>query len=293
MIGINLQNNPSKIKISKAFLRVRKKSLIPKKIKLLGFIFTALILAYYFRNNLPKLDFVIDNKSCLDDNSINTVLSEKNYPEVIFNKKNLEKEIINLSSCVGSVDMNYNFPNKLMLSVSGRVPKYTISLVSFDKVNVEPVEATISSQFVGIDQYFSNISKNQIKDKFLADEEGVLFSKAEESDQRQNIYLIDSNIAEGDRLPISYIQKITEASNKLKLQSITYDEIRLIKSYLLLKGPVNFVFDLEKDVSRQLISLQLILQEAKINSKENSTQKIKMIDLRFNKPVVKYSPGNI
>ena len=81
---------------------------------------------------------------------------------------------------------------------------------------------------------------------------------------------------------VNFEEKITEAleNKKIKAEII---EVKPDMIILNLKENIEVVLGKDKDIGDQIESLQLILNEDKINK-----EKIKKIDLRFKNPVITY-----
>ena len=74
----------------------------------------------------------------------------------------------------------------------------------------------------------------------------------------------------------------------VKKMGISVNESFLNDSFFIIKDEtsvIKVIFRLKNEVDIQLASLQLILDKAKIDEKE-----LEFIDLRFDKPVVRYAP---
>jgi len=135
-------------------------------------------------------------------------------------------------------------------------------------------EATPSSASANLDWSFP------LEDEFFAsDDEGVLFEKT----ARKDVPIIlwkNLTAVVGQRVDGEIYKSILLIIDKLGSSAL---RIKVYDSYLLVITIFKIAFSLDMDISRQLASLQLILQKAKIDGKQ-----IDMIDLRFDKPVVTY-----
>ena len=80
------------------------------------------------------------------------------------------------------------------------------------------------------------------------------------------------------------INNIIKIFDKTKSLGIEIKQAWLRENILVTETIPKMIFKLD-NVDSQLASLQLILSEAKIESKE-----LEIIDLRFDKPVIKFAP---
>ena len=80
------------------------------------------------------------------------------------------------------------------------------------------------------------------------------------------------------------IQKTVKVLEKIKSLGVNSDDPKIYsKIYLSLGQKPQMVFVLDDKSDHQLASLQLILDQAKMDTKE-----VEFLDLRFDKPIVRY-----
>ncbi|MBI2334917.1 FtsQ-type POTRA domain-containing protein [Candidatus Daviesbacteria bacterium] len=108
---------------------------------------------------------------------------------------------------------------------------------------------------------------------YLVDKEGVLFSGGDAS---LKIY---SDKKEKD------FKKILSVLERTKFFGIDITEASATAESLLIQSMPQISFALDKDIEEQIASLQLILAKAKIDE-----ETLEFIDLRFDKPVVRFAP---
>lgn len=114
---------------------------------------------------------------------------------------------------------------------------------------------------------------------YLVDDEGIVFSKTERIGLPfilvTNLDLDKNLLAKAVRI----LQKIEEINLTVNEAIVDSNQTMLINSDPKLQ------FNLNQDIEVKLASLQLILDKAKIDN-----EKMDFIDLRFEKPVVKFTP---
>lgn len=118
------------------------------------------------------------------------------------------------------------------------------------------------------------IIKDATQEAFLLDEEGAIFSGTTSATLK--IYSETKNIN---------FKNILAILNKVKIFGIEVGEVVVTQNSLTINSMPKIVLDLSRDLSLQIASLQLILQQAKIDE-----EAAEFIDLRFDKPVVRFAP---
>ena len=181
--------------------------------------------------------------------------------------------LISKYPCLKRIDFKKNYPSSVTLFLEGREPYAEI--VSLKK------EATISSQILVEATTSANISDSG----FIVDEEGVVFEKRSDSGLIK-IYIPGIKIEMGKNISMYKIMEIKKILAEVNKFGINIDKaIFLGKINLFFDSVPQIFLNLEKELSYQLASLQLILNEAKMNAEE-----IEFIDLRFDKPIIKFHP---
>lgn len=180
-------------------------------------------------------------------------------------EKNLEKFI-----CIKKAEIVFRLPKKIRVSLSARKRAAVII----------PLEATAPSFLENLATPGANLKK-----QFIVDDEGMIFAE-KYFDNLTRIYVHQSNITLGKK--IEEIKKVLKIIDKVNRLGIEEKQTALFNNFFLI-NPYNspkIIFRLP-DIENQLASLQLILEKAKIDD-----MKLEFIDLRFDKPVVKFAPKN-
>lgn len=251
----------------------------------LGSFFKYLLILLAFFVILAGLFLIISNLFSIKKISVDKQKAFCVDDEEIINKSNLVgrnllftslAEVENLKkqySCIKRVDFKKSYPSSVNLVLEGREP--FAEIITLEK------EATNSAQVLIEATASANISDYG----FIVDEEGIVFDKRTDLGLRK-IYIPGIKIAVGGDVStykIIEIKKIIEEINKFGVNAERI--IFLGKVNLFFDSQPNIFLNLENELSFQLASLQLILNEAKMN--ENV---IEFIDLRFDKPIVKFRP---
>lgn len=230
---------------------------------------------------VKELEVNLDKIDCAQVEQIkNLQIVGKNI--LFLNESKIEKDLKAKYVCVKKVVLTKQFPNKITVILSGREPAalfYRLSNVASDSAQIAGFLniATQSGQIASFSGQLSSASG------MLVDEEGVIFAKSQENITLPKIYKwtlqFDEKIDEQD------LKQVINILISLKnLNMVTFEVNLFLKDVLVSSNP-RVLFSLKQDINIQLAALQLIMTQAKI-SEEN----IEMIDLRFDKPIVRYAP---
>lgn len=126
---------------------------------------------------------------------------------------------------------------------------------------------------------------------------GWFFSKNIGSLDIPKLYLYNSKISLGQELGAS-INNALKILSKTKTFGVDAEKSWVIDNFLITDttSKSRVIFKLNDKVDIQIASLQLILAEAKINHRTIPTEpgidsnKLEFIDLRFDKPIVRFAP---
>jgi len=193
-----------------------------------------------------------------------------------------EKKIKDKYFCIKDIHLEKKFPDKIKLNISGR--EAVVVLVS-----LKTSEASISGLLENLSTPSSYlVSQDNISQEVLVDSEGIIFSKYE-GGTLPKIFLTASDLNIGKKIEEEVIKNSLNIIEKVKTFGLSLQEARIYSKNTLYLSPTTnlpkLIFALNKDINVQLASLQLILEEAKIDMQE-----MEFIDLRYDKPIVKYIP---
>lgn len=261
---------------------MKKTNLFSKKILITSFI---LILAIGFLLNylgifvVKKVDIKIEKIDCADEKSIGDwlELSGKNF--FLINAKIVEDNLKGQFVCIKKISLARYIPDKVGLTVFGRDPLAIL-------INLKPKEATQSGQ-VGIENIATPSAQDfDLGEQFLVDEEGIIFSKNIPNIPLPKIFFSNQELSLGNKLPGEILNNALMIINKLKGFGIEIGNVSIMESkVLIVYSTPKIIFKLLDNIDIQLASLQLILEQAKIESKD-----LDFIDLRFDKPIMKFAP---
>lgn len=185
---------------------------------------------------------------------------------------NLKKKFL----CLRSITITKYLPNRIKLQVFERQPA-----VAF--VTLKEKEASVSALI----ETSATPSADNIKDYYIVDDEGVVFSKEITGLNLSKIYIYDSKISLGQKLSNDLIGNALKILEKVRSFGMDIKTSLISDNFFIINNSAKpkIVFNLDNQINIQLASLQLILAEAKIDLID-----LEFIDLRFDKPIIKVAP---
>lgn len=252
-----------------------------RKIMLLA-LFSLLIAFFALRFDLftiKKVNFRLENINCADEKQIKDSLNLSGENFFFLNTEKLEDNLKSRFICINNISLSKYMPDKVSLTISGRDP-YAIL------VSLKLKEATKSFQLQIENMATPSAGNYNFGEKFLVDKEGVVFSGNIDNLALPNILFLDREFSFGDKIGEEIPRNTILIINKLKGFGIEAGNVAISNNKLLVVySTPKIIFNLSDFVDVQLASLQLILEKAKIESKD-----LEFIDLRFDKPIVKFAP---
>lgn len=238
-------------------------------------LFISILLGFYFFLNssffiIKNISLQTDALDCIgSDEEIKRDFEIVSQNIIFFNSKNVEKKFKNKFYCIKTIFFAKKFPSGMELTIVGRKAEAKL-------IPLPIYEATVSSSLESI------ATPSAI---FLVDGEGKIFSKGDLGGDLPIIYINKDDLNLGENLDVQLINalkildKIKSFGIDSKLSQIVMDE------FLVTGTDPKIMFKLMDQIDIQLASLQLILEQAKIDQ-----SRLEFIDLRFDKPVVRFAP---
>ncbi len=282
-----------------------------KKRKLFLIIFVALfviVAAAFFgykvltENKLSQFDVEAQNLNCTNSDEIKGFLQTKSINYFYFKADPLESELRKKFLCIGRIETEASYPDRLKLKIAGREVKFVVSSVEPNietnpqiVLNLEQMNATQSTS-----EAFPPKVLNQILDTyktasssgmFLVDEEGIVFEEVNSDTAFPKLSIFSQDLKIGLKIPNDLVKKTAEVLEKLKETDVPSDNLLIVGDRLIIDSKPRVTFSLNRDLPRQSASLQLILRQAKMNLDPESRdiRSVESVDLRFDRPVVVYS----
>lgn len=254
--------------------------------KILICIFVIIILlALVFKSgffNISHIELQKNNVNCINDQNFLSDIKLKSENIFLFNEKNINTKILLKFICVKNIIIEKKFPNGVKIILNERKGLARVSeFKSETLINLKDFEATSASSTALIDW---SVSHEQNNENFILDNEGIIFAQSNDN-YLPNLYIANQILQIGTKLKNIDFNKVSLLFNKLPQMNINITQVKINELNFQILSEPRIVFSLEKDVLLQLASLQLILDKAKIDNIN-----MEIVDLRFDKPVVKYLP---
>lgn len=248
---------------------------------------------------IKKIVIETNNSNCVSADILQLELGLKDKNILLLDESGIRKKIMVQHFCVSDVKVERKFFGIVKLTVSQRNPWAKITTFSSNKLmTLADIDNSSASSAALLDWSFSTPTSPSL----ISDEGGFIFEQGD-NENLPIIFWQENDLKIGQQLDNELFLKIDTIFNKLHEPQFVVEDngvsnklldtgeiplIRVADGYLQIKTKPLVIFSLEKDIIRQLASLQLILQKAKINSGT-----MDLIDLRFEKPVVNYSSSKL
>lgn len=271
-----------KRKINQIFSGIKIKIFL---ILLLLIIAIALLIVLNTSTLIVKNVVVKESVSCVEADRISKDASFTNQNIVFIQESQIAKKFKEKYLCIEEVRTKKEYPNTLNLYLKEREKALKIGLIKGSPYIKLPdiKDSTPSSESTPL-VIDHSVNEASISGVYIADKNGFVFDVASVENDLPMIYLVGFETGLGRPVEKKIVNLSLQLINRLKELSIDYRTIKIMGDTVLVDGDIKLTFSLNKDLNRQLASLQLILQKAKMNSKS-----MDKIDLRFDKPVVIYS----
>lgn len=234
-------------------------------------IFAALVFGFLKSGlfNIKRIDTETENLSCTDQNQIKNASGLLGQNFFFVNSQKTQDVLKKKFICIKSANISKIPPDKIKLKISNRQVTAVLAVLK----NEASLSATPSSE--------------DVRDSYVVDNEGIVFGKGEDNSNIPRIFISNLKISMGEKLKDGILNAV-KILEKIKTLGLSIDKSWISdNNFVLYSGtPVSkIIFRLNDGIDIQLASLQLILDKAKIDSKE-----LEFIDLRFDKPVVRFAP---
>lgn len=225
---------------------------------------------------VSNLDFSLSNINCVDRKTLENDLNLKN--KWIFKSNSDLEKIKQKYFCIKSIELKKDFPNKIKVSISPRQ-----ALVNLKSLKLEASNSGVASSSGLTRDRLLDFSRLESDTSFLIDNEGMVFSQKDDP-SIPTLFLSNTNLSLGQQLGVSLVSNSISILKGLRVLNVSISVAKIQNDNLAVNSDPKLIFSLSKDVDLQLASLQLILEEAKMEDIA-----MEFVDLRFDNPIVKYS----
>lgn len=262
----------------------------------LGFLCLVLLFVFFLSRLflIKKITFHLNNLYCVDQATLEKNLNLVSKNILFLNQVKISQELFKKYPCIGKVDIINKYPQLVEVNIDSRKPALILNVLKLasdsGSLTASEVQIASGSSFLNIED-----DKFSLKEKLVVDDTGVVFSndfskyQLPQTEYIGELLQIGGSGNESLAAAIYIIKKLPQMS-----VDITRSLILGGRAVIVLSSQ-KIIFSLEKDKDIQLASLQLILQKAKMSTSGLSSTKmgskvINTIDLRFDKPIVIYTP---
>lgn len=213
--------------------------------------------------------------NCVNNSSLKDLLKLEKKIVFFVDESQIKKNIKGKYYCIKDIIITYQIPYTVYAEIIKRESRAKV-------VSLTLKESSLSAKLEEV----ATPSAQDYLNIFLIDDEGILFSKENSATKFPEIFIYDRELNLGQSIT-SISGGIFKIFDTVGSFGINIDSVKIFfDKFLITESLPKIAFNLEKDLDKQLASLQLILGQAKIDSAE-----LVFIDLRFDKPVVRYGKG--
>lgn len=266
-----------------------------KKLLVLSLILVSLIGIYFVFSAkiffIKSIEIHLNKIDCVDETRIREAsnLIGKNFFYLDFYgvENDLKKKFI----CIKGISFSKKLPDYVKMNVFGREAAALLTLTNQSEASESGIlenfmQTQASSSAASSESAKLSFSTSGVSEKFIVDSDGMIFSKNYEQFSAPEVYISGINLSLGQMLEKGLVSNTLKILEKVKTFGIEVKEAKVIsEKALLINGNPKIVFRLDSDIDKQTASLQLILKTAKIDSNT-----LEFVDLRFDKPIVKFAP---
>lgn len=238
---------------------------------------TGLVFSDFF--TIKKVSFTQENFACGMVEEVRKTINLEGRNFFLVDSTEIENKITSQFPCIAKIGLKKSLPSSAKITL---FPRQAVAIISpilpKGSLDLNLKEASASTEAAILD-----FSVTSSPNKFLVDYSGFVFLKTSSLDSLPIIFLADE-VGVGSVVKNNVVKKISELLKLLKSFSNLPRTIKVLNDQILIDADTRIALSLKKDYYRQLASLQLILEKAKMNSK-----RMERVDLRFDKPIIIYS----
>lgn len=238
-----------------------------------------ILIIFFLRSDfftIKKIDVKSEKVACANDNELKDSSGLLGQNFFLVNAQKSVKKLTEKFICIKNLTLLRIPPNSVRLQVFSREAQAILVALKERAASPSPNIEEIATP-----------SAEEEADSFLVDSEGVIFSKDILEYNIPRIYFYDKNISLGNKLD-KLLRESLKILDKIKTFGLEIKDTRMLNDFFLIYPQMSLpkiIFRMDDKIDIQLASLQLILQKSKIDNKE-----LEFIDLRFDKPIVKFAP---
>lgn len=235
---------------------------------------------------VKNVDLKLRQIKCVEKGQLEKEI-ELSGKSIFWNFEDINGKLKAKHQCIENVTFKKKYPNSIEVEVNGK--QTAIILKPYQKSIFEEVqvikEASSSSESATFIEQRVNLNVESNQSAMLVDHLGKLFDLANGFDEGLSVYYLTPPVELGGLVSQERVINLLKIVDELRKNVFSFKRLFWEEDLLLVEANPQVLFSLNHDPLRQAASLQLILQKAKMDSKQ-----VEKIDLRFSKPVVWYVP---
>lgn len=234
-----------------------------------------------------KLEVSLKGVNCTPEKEIMDTVQPLLLGKLFFDEQKILAQIQSRFPCVQRLMTERSLPLNLKLHFFGREAVFALQPSLLEEASVSAILADIVQDASKSAEATISATIQEPNDKYLlVDSTGAIFGTTDKLVYLPTVLFWNSNLEVGDKLEGVLVKGLVKILDKFKVYNLPIFEVRIYpQSTTIVTSTSTIIFDLNKDISYELAALQLILDKAKIDE-----EKMIFIDLRFDKPIVKYAP---
>lgn len=235
--------------------------------------------------NIKSVEVRKTNISCATEQEIKDNLAIEGLNIFFIDTPILERKITTKFLCVNTVKLTKHFPGKIVIEVDGRAPVFIATVFKTRESSGSASLISLLEQIASPSAEASGSAKVSMEEgkSFLINSDGGIFAGDTNMDYPK-VSFVDFDFIVGQRIDLNLVKQILTIFDKLKVLNVKFDDVRVYPtSDVVINSDHLIVLNIKEDVQKQLASLQLILEKAKIDNEE-----LILVDLRFDKPIIRY-----
>lgn len=234
-----------------------------------------------------KLEVSLKGVNCTAEKEIMDTVQPLLLGKLFFDEQKILAQIQSRFPCVQRLMTERSLPLNLKLHFFGREAVFALQPSLLKEASVSAILADIVQDASKSAEATISATIQEPNNKYLlVDSTGAIFATTDKLVYLPTVLFWNSNLEVGDKVEGVLVKGLVKILDKFKVYNLPIFEVRIYpQSTTIVTSTSTIIFDLNKDISYELAALQLILDKAKIDE-----EKMEFIDLRFDKPIVKYAP---
>ena len=240
---------------------------------------------------VKSIDVKMDKINCIDSDKVKQSSNLLGQNLFLINSAKVEENLKRKFICIKSVTTSRYFPSTIKLDIFGREPIAILVVLKNEEAtpsnqleNFTEIQSTPSAESSSSATF--DFSVNDTNENFVVDDEGLIYSNSIEQINVPRVYTSGLSLFLGQRVKGDLIENTLKILQKVGTFGVDVKDAKIYSEKILLINAIpKIIFRMDEKIDAQIASLQLILNKAKIDNGS-----LEFIDLRFDKPIVRFAP---